>query len=106
MKTRLLTAAIALPILIASIILPWWFPETVWIFVGIAVLALAAGLFEFFSLTKKLELKADAGVAYLGAAALVVAFIFDAPAKAPDLLLLTVALFVIGVLISQTFRFQ
>jgi phosphatidate cytidylyltransferase len=106
MKTRLLTAAIALPILIASIILPWWIPETVWIFVAIAVLALAAGLFEFFSLTKKLELKADAGVAYLGAAALVVAFIFDAPAKAPDLLLLTLALFVIGVLISQTFRFQ
>ena len=106
MKTRLLTAAIALPILIASIILPWWVPETVWIFVLIAVLALAAGLFEFFSLTKKLELKADAGVAYLGAAALVVAFIFDAPAQAPDLLLLTLALFVIGVLISQTFRFQ
>lgn len=86
--------------------MPWWFPETVWIFVAIAVLALAAGLFEFFSLTKKLELKADAGVAYLGAAALVVAFIFDAPATAPDLLLLTLALFVIGVLISQTFRFQ
>jgi phosphatidate cytidylyltransferase len=106
MKTRLVTAAIALPLLIASIILPWWFPETVWIFVGIAVLALAAGLFEFFSLTKKLELKADAGVAYLGAAALVVAFIFDAPAKAPDLLFLTLALFIIGVLISQTFRFQ
>jgi phosphatidate cytidylyltransferase len=106
MKTRLLTAAIALPILIASIILPWWVPETVWIFVVIAVLALAAGLFEFFSLTKKLELKADAGVAYLGAAALVVAFIFDAPAQAPDLLLLTLALFLIGVLISQTFRFQ
>ncbi len=106
MKTRLLTAAIALPILIASIILPWWVRETVWIFVVIAVLALAAGLFEFFTLTKKLELKADASVAFLGAAAFVVAFIFDAPAKAPDLLLLTVALFVIGVLISQTFRFQ
>jgi len=106
MKTRLLTAAIALPILIASIILPSYFAETVWIFVGIAVLALGAGLFEFFSLTKKLELKADAGVAYLGAAALVVAFIFDAPAKAPDLLLATLALFVIVVLISQTFRFQ
>lgn len=106
MKTRLLTAAIALPILFASIILPCWFPETVWIFVVIAVFALAAGLFEFFSLSKKLELKADASVAYLGAAAFVVAFVFDAPAKAPDLLLLTVALFAIGVLVSQTFRFQ
>jgi phosphatidate cytidylyltransferase len=105
MKTRLLTAAIALPILIAAVILPIWFPETVWIFVVIAVLAMAAGLFEFFSLTKKLELKADAAVAYLGAAALVVAFIFDAPTKAPDLLLLTLAMFIAGVIVSQTFRF-
>lgn len=106
MKTRILTAAVALPILIASIVLPVYFPATVWIFVGIAALALGAGLFEFYSLTKKLELKADASVAYLGAAALFVAFLFDAPAKAPDLLLLTLALFVIAVLISQTFRFQ
>lgn len=106
MKTRLLTAAVALPILIASIILPLWYPETVWIFVAVAVLALAAGMFEFFSLTKKLELKADASVAYIGATALVVAFIFDAPAKAPDLLILTVALFVAAVLVTQAFRFQ
>lgn len=106
MKTRLLTAAIALPILIASIVLPWYVPETVWIFVAIAVLALAAGLFEFYSLTKKLELKADAGIAYLGAAGLTVSFIFDAPSKAPELLLLVLALFVILVLITQTFRFQ
>lgn len=106
MKTRLLTAAIALPILIASIILPWYFPTTIWIFVAIAVLALLAGLFEFYSLTKKLELKADAAVAYLGAAALTVSFIFDAPANDPNLLILTLALFVIAVLISQTFRFQ
>lgn len=106
MKTRILTAIVALPILIASIVLPSYYPDTVWIFVGIAVLALAAGLFEFYSLTKKLELKADASIAYLGAAALTVAFIFDAPAKAPDLLLATLALFFILVLVSQTFRFQ
>lgn len=106
MKTRLLTAAIALPILIASVIVPWWFPDTVWLFVAIAVLALGAGLFEFFTLTKKLELKADAGLAYLGSAALVVAFIFDAPAKAPELLLLTLALSLIVVIIAETFRFQ
>ncbi|MGD9562011.1 MAG: phosphatidate cytidylyltransferase [Pyrinomonadaceae bacterium] len=106
MKTRLLTAAIALPILIASIVLPWWVPETIWIFVLIAVLALAAGMFEFYSLTKKLELKADAGIAYLGAAGLIVSFIFDAPAKAPDLLLIVLAGFCVLVLITQTFRFQ
>lgn len=106
MKTRILTAVVALPILIVSIVLPSYIPETVWLFVLIAVLALVAGLFEFFTLTKKLELKADAAMAYLGAAALTLAFVFDAPAKAPDLLLSTLAGFVVAVLISQTFRFQ
>lgn len=106
MKTRLLTAAVALPILIASIILPFWVPETVWIFVAIAVIALAAGMFEFYSLTKKLELKADAGIAYLGAAGLIVSFIFDAPAKAPELLLMALGVFLVIVFITQTFRFQ
>ena len=106
MKTRLLTAAIALPIIIASIVLPAYFPETVWLFVAIAGFALAAGLFEFYSLTKKLELKADAAIGYFGAAALFIGFVFDAPAKAPDLLIMTVAAIVIAVLISQTFRFQ
>lgn len=101
-----MTAAVALPILIASIVLPSYFPEAVWLFVTIAVLALGAGLFEFYSLTKKLELKADAGIAYLGAALLMVAFIFDAPAKAPDLLLATLAMFLIFVMITQTFRFR
>ena len=106
MKTRILTAAVALPILIASIILPLYYRETYWLFVVIAALGLAAGLFEFFSLTKKLELKGDAGVAYVGSAALFVNFLLDTPAKAPDLLLATLALLVIVVLITQTFRFQ
>ena len=106
MKTRILTAVVALPILIASIVLPSYFPITVWLFVIIAALALSLGLFEFYSLTKKLELKADADIAYLGAAALFVNFLFDAPAKASDFLLATFALFVIVVLITQTFRFQ
>ena len=83
MKTRIITALIALPILIAAIILPLWIPQAVWLFVAIAGLALAAGLFEFYSLTKKLELKADAAIGYLGAAALFVGFLFDAPAKGP-----------------------
>ncbi len=109
MKTRILTALIALPILIASILLPYYFPQVVelkYIFVAIAVLALGAGLFEFYSLTKKLELKADAAVGYVGAAVFLTAFIFDAPSKAPDLLILTTFLFIIATLITQTFRFQ
>jgi len=106
MKTRILTAAIALPIIIVSIVLPSYVPETVWLFVGIAAFAFAAGLFEFYSLTKKLELKADAAVGYLCAAALFVGFVFDAPAKAPDMLFTTLCLVVTAILISQTFRFQ
>ena len=106
MKTRIMTALVALPVLIASIILPSYIPETVWLFVAIAVAALVAGLFEFFSLTKKIELKADAGIAYVGAAALVVAFIFDAPANDPNLLLMTIAGFVGLVIVTQAFRFR
>lgn len=106
MKTRILTALVALPILIASIVLPSYVPETVWIFVAIAVLALVAGLFEFYSLTKTLELKADAAVGYIGAAMLTAAFILDVPAKAPELLIATLAFFFVLVLITQTFRFQ
>jgi phosphatidate cytidylyltransferase len=106
MKTRILTAAVALPILIASIVLPSYIQETVWLFVVLGALAIAAGLFEFYSLTKKLELKADASIGYLGAVTLIVAFIFDAPAKAPDMLFATIAVFLIVVLVTQTFRFQ
>ena len=109
MKSRLLTALIALPVLIFSIILPYLFPQfeqANWLFLVIAAAALIAGVFEFFSLTKKLQLKADAAIAYLGASALFVAFLFDAPAKAPDLLVLTLALFIIFTLVTQTFRFQ
>lgn len=106
MKTRIFTALIALPIIIASIVLPLYIRETIWLFVVIAAFALAAGLFEFYSLTKKLELKADAAIGYLGAAALFVGFLFDAPAKAPDLLIITLVLIVIATLISQMVRFQ
>jgi phosphatidate cytidylyltransferase len=107
--SRLLTALVALPILILSIILPYLLPnyaEADWLFLAIAAFGLGAGLFEFFTLTKKQELKADAAVGYLGAAAFFVAFLFDAPAKAPDLLILTLALFLILVLVTQMFRFQ
>ncbi|HSK71088.1 MAG TPA: phosphatidate cytidylyltransferase, partial [Pyrinomonadaceae bacterium] len=109
MNHRLLTALVALPVLILSIILPYFLPgysAANWLFLAVAALALGAGMFEFFTLTKKLELKADAGIAYLGAAALFVAFLFDAPSKAPDLLILTLALFLIFVFVTQTFRFQ
>lgn len=106
MKTRILTALIALPVIIASIVLPQWWPQTLWLFVAIAAFALGAGLFEFYSLTKKLELKADAAIGYAWAAALFIGFFFDAPAKQPDTLITINTAFVIVLLISQTFRFK
>ena len=109
MNSRLLTALVALPVLILSIVLPYLLPQfsqANWLFVLIAALALGAGLFEFFTLTKKLELKADASIAYIGAAFFFVAFIFDAPRNAPDMLILSFVLFLILLLISQMFRFQ
>jgi len=106
MKTRVLTAIVALPVIIAAIVLPMWWRDAVWLFVGIAAFALCAGLFEFYSLTKKLELKADASVGFLWAAALFVGFVFDAPARQPDLILATLVAFIISLLVSQAFRFK
>lgn len=109
MKTRIITALFALPILIFSILMPYVLPQfeqADWLFIVIAAAAFVAGLYEFFLFTKKIELKADASVAFLGASAIFVAFLFDAPAKAPDLLFLTIAIFLIFLFITQTFRFQ
>ncbi len=106
MNSRVLTALVALPILIASVILPIYVAESVWLFVAIAGFAIAAGIYEFFLMTKKMQLKADASVAYLGTCAFFVAFCFDAPKTAPDLLTITLVLFLIVLLSTQTFRFQ
>lgn len=110
MNARVTTAIIALPILIAAVVIPVFFQGSQWAnapFVALAAAALGGGLFEFFSLAKRLELKGDAGVAYIASVVLFVSFaLFDAPAKAPDLILLILTGFVIALLISQTFRFQ
>jgi phosphatidate cytidylyltransferase len=106
MKTRVLTAIVALPVIIAAIVLPLWWRDAVWLFVVIAAIALAAGLFELYSLTKKLEIKADAAMGYIWAAALFVGFILDAPTRSPELTLLTLAMFVVCLLTTQAFRFQ
>lgn len=106
---RLLTAFAALPILIASIIAPYFFPGEFLAkipFAVIAAIALILGLYEFFSLTKKMELKADAPVGILASAVVFIAFFFDAPAKAPDFFGISLAFALVIILISQTFRFR
>jgi phosphatidate cytidylyltransferase len=106
---RLLTALAALPILIASIVLPYFFPTEPLAripFVVIALIALILGMYEFFSMTKKMELKADAGAGILASAILFLAFLFDAPAKMDNFfgIALTASIFI--VLIPQAFRFK
>ncbi len=106
---RLLTALAALPILIASIIAPYFFPGEFLAkvpFAVIAAIALILGLYEFFLLTKKMELKGDAAVGILASAVIFIAFFFDAPAKAPDFLGISLAFSLLVILVSQVFRFR
>jgi phosphatidate cytidylyltransferase len=70
MKTRLLTAAVALPLLIASII----FPPLKLLFVLFAVAAIVIGLYEFWFLAKKQGARPDVVVGYAATAAVLVAF--------------------------------
>lgn len=63
---RILTALIVLPFLIASILISslWW------VFVLLATAAMVLGLWEFYLLAKRLQLKPDAAAGYVAGAAL------------------------------------
>jgi phosphatidate cytidylyltransferase len=99
--TRLLTAVIALPFLIAAILVPW----LKWFFVGLTGAALALALFEFYVLTKRLQIKPDTGAGFLGATAIFVVSLFFSD-LALNLLLTQLVLIVltIGVLIAAALR--
>ena len=73
--SRILTAVIALPVLIASILVPWLQP----LFVAIAAAALVFGLYEFYVLARKKDLKPDVAAGFLGGAALFTIFYFATP---------------------------
>lgn len=70
---RIITALIALPLLIASILVPWLWP----LFVLLALFAMTAGLYEFWWLARKREMKPDVVVGFAAAAALFIAFYFN-----------------------------
>lgn len=63
---RILTALVALPILILSILVPWLW----WLFVALAIGAMVVGLWEFYLLAKKLQLKPDPVIGYVAGAGL------------------------------------
>nr|MBA3804876.1 hypothetical protein [Acidobacteriota bacterium] len=98
--SRIITALILLPILIASILIDWLAP----LFVALALAAMVAGLYEFWVLSGKRGLKANAGVGFLGAAALFTLFYFDAPATGAFLLVMTLVALAIVVLALEMLK--
>jgi phosphatidate cytidylyltransferase len=98
--SRIITALIVLPVLIASILISWLAP----LFVALAVAAMVLGLYEFWLLAKRRGLKPDVVVGFAGAAALFTVFYFDRPSEAPILLLLILPGLTIAVLAAAMLR--
>ena len=100
---RILTAVIALPILIASILIPWLW----WLFVALAAVAMIIALWEFYLLAKKLKLKPDAGAGYLAGAALITIAVLT-PQNDPGinvlLFMFVIIVLTAGTLIATTLR--
>ena len=95
--SRIITAAIGLPILIASILVP----QLQLLFVALAGAAMILGLYEFYLLARKKDIKPDIAAGFLGAAALFTIFYFATPDPTqPRLDLQTIALVIIVLTIS------
>jgi phosphatidate cytidylyltransferase len=105
--SRIITAIIVLPILIASILVPSLQP----LFVMMAAAAMVLGLYEFYLLAAKKGIKADFGAGYLAAVALFVIFYFAAPNPMAmqdrldvQSLILVLLILTVGALVAATFR--
>jgi len=96
---RILTAVVALPILIATILISslWW------VFVLLAAAAMVVGLWEFFLLAKKLKLQPEVAAGYVAAAALITIPLQNDPANVLLVLFVLIAV-TIATLIVITFR--
>jgi phosphatidate cytidylyltransferase len=100
---RILTALVALPILIASILIPWLW----WLFVALAAAAMVIALWEFYVLAKKLKLKPDAAAGYLAGAAIVTIAVLiqqNDPGVSVLLIQFVIIILTAGTLIAATFR--
>jgi phosphatidate cytidylyltransferase len=73
--SRIITAVVFLPFLIASILIPWLEP----LFIVLAAGAMLFGLHEFYVLARKKEMKPDVAAGFLGGAALFTIFCFATP---------------------------
>ena len=94
--SRLITAAIALPILIASIV----FPPLKWLFVVIGSAAVVIALYEFWFLSKRVGAKPDVVVGYAAAAAVFLVFALDSL----ELLYVVMPLFSVAALAAEMLR--
>ena len=102
---RIITAVIVLPFLIASFLISWLQP----LFVALAATALVLGLYEFYVLARKKDIKPDIVAGYLGGAAIFTIFYFASPFPGTERLdvltiLLVILLLVAGTLIAATLR--
>jgi phosphatidate cytidylyltransferase len=93
---RVITALIALPVLIASII----FPPLNLLFVLLAMGAIVVALYEFWFLCRRVGARPDVVVGYAAVAALFVVFFFNWI----ELLYLIVPLFIIAALVAEMLR--
>ncbi|HYJ45183.1 MAG TPA: hypothetical protein VEV81_01125, partial [Pyrinomonadaceae bacterium] len=84
--SRIITALIVLPVLIASILVSWLAP----LFVALALTSMVLGLYEFWVLAKRRGIKADAVIGFVAAAAIFTIFYFDRPREYSLFLLLLV----------------
>jgi phosphatidate cytidylyltransferase len=97
---RLITAVIVLPFLIASILVPW----LKWLFVAMAIAAMALALFEFYVLAKKRDLNPDTGAGFLAATTILVIAIFPADLYNIILVQLIIIALTAGALVAATLR--
>ncbi len=102
---RILTAVVVLPFLIASILVPWLEP----LFVVLAAAAMVLGLYEFYVLARRKDMKPDVVAGYLGGAALFTIFFFSSPDLLQNRLdlqtiILVIIALTIGTLIAATLR--
>ncbi|HEX8559933.1 MAG TPA: phosphatidate cytidylyltransferase [Pyrinomonadaceae bacterium] len=100
MKSRLITAAVALPVLIASIV----FPPLQILFVALAVAAVVIALYEFWFLSKRVGARPDVVVGYAATAALVVVFFFGEPELVYLVAPLLFVLLVVAALLTEMLR--
>ena len=99
---RILTAVVILPILIVSILISYLW----WLFVVLAAAAMVIGLWEFYLLAKKLQLKPDPAAGYIAGAAILTISLQNDLVVNVNVLLVQFVIIVLtaGTLIAATLR--